>query len=144
MEQEPFMNDEPRFPEMFWFFWLLVLILLGLLTSCKTKYVTVPEYHTTIVTQHDTLQTRDSIYQKDSIYMWMQGDTIWKEKISIKYKDRIVDKIVYRDSIKVDSVRVPYPVKEGPTFLQKLRLGVSGFVIGIILTIIVFFVKRFV
>lgn len=42
--------------------------------------------------------------------MWMQGDTIWKEKYSVLYKDRWRDKIVYRDSIKVDSVRVPMPV----------------------------------
>ena len=92
------------------FFWLVVSgIVCFFLGSCKT-YIPVPEYHNVYVEKHDTLITRDSIYQKDSVYMWMQGDTIWKEKFSILYKDRWRDKIVYRDSIRVDSVRVPLPV----------------------------------
>jgi hypothetical protein len=91
--------------------WFVLAGLICLFTgSCKTKYVSVPEYHEVIVNKHDTLVTRDSIYQKDSVYMWMQGDTIWKEKYSVLYKDRWRDKIVYRDSIKTDSVRVAYPV----------------------------------
>ena len=91
--------------------WLAVAVAVCfLMGGCKTKYVTVPEYHNVYVEKHDTLITRDSIYQKDSVYMWMQGDTVWKEKYSVLYKDRWRDKIVYRDSIKTDSVRVPVPV----------------------------------
>jgi hypothetical protein len=142
--QEPYMNDEPRFPEMFWLFWLLILILIGLLTSCKTKYVTVPEIHQVVVEKHDTLTSWDSIYQKDSVYMWMQGDTIWKEKTIIKYRDRIVGKTVYRDSVKVDSVRVPYPVKESVSKFEKLRLRAGGFIVGIFISIILFLVRSFV
>ena len=142
--QEPYMNDEPRFPEMFWLFWLLILILIGLLTSCKTKYVTVPEYHNVYVTKHDSLLFHDSIYQKDSVYMWMQGDTIWKEKTIIKYRDRIVGKTVYRDSVKVDSVRVPYPVKESVSKFEKLRLRAGGFIVGIFISVILFLVRSFV
>jgi len=142
--QEPYMNDEPRFPEMFWLFWLLILILIGLLTSCKTKYVTVPEIHQVVVEKHDTLTSWDSIYQKDSVYMWMQGDTIWKEKVIIKYRDRIVGKTVYRDSVKVDSVRVPYPVKESVSKFEKLRLRAGGFIVGILISVILFLVRSFV
>lgn len=142
--QEPYMNDEPRFPEMFWLFWLLILILIGLLTSCKTKYVTVPEIHQVVVEKHDTLTSWDSIYQKDSVYMWMQGDTIWKEKVIIKYRDRIIGKTVYRDSVKVDSVRVPYPVKESVSKFEKLRLRAGGFIVGIFISVILFLVRSFV
>ena len=92
------------------FLWLAAGLVCALIGSCKTKYVSVPEYHEVTVNHHDTLNTRDSIYQKDSVYIWMQGDTIWKEKYSILYKDKWRERIVYRDSIKVDSVRVPYPV----------------------------------
>lgn len=91
--------------------WLAVAVAVCfLMGGCKTKYVSVPEYHNVYVEKHDTLIARDSIYQKDSVYMWMQGDTVWKEKYSVLYKDRWRDKIVYRDSIKTDSVRVPVPV----------------------------------
>ena len=128
--------------EKFWMFWLLALMIWGLLASCKTKYVSVPEYHNVYVEKHDTLMTRDSIYQKDSVYMWMQGDTIWKEKFSILYKDRWRDKIVYRDSIKVDSVRVPFPVEKKLSRMERLRMfgGDAGLTI-VLITIILGVIK---
>lgn len=87
------------------------LLIVGMLTSCRTQYVPVPETHTMTVEKHDTLLRLDSIFQHDSVIMRMQGDTICKEKYIIRYRDRIVGKTVYRDSVKVDSVRVPYPVE---------------------------------
>lgn len=121
-------------------FWLLALMVLGMLTSCKTKYVTVPEYHQTIVNKHDTLVARDSIYVKDSFYVEKSGDTVTMYKTRYIYIDRWRDKIISRDSIKVDSVGVPYPVEKKLTFWQKsaIRLwpleligfiGLIGFVI---------------
>ena len=91
--------------------WLAVaLAVCFLMGGCKTKYVTVPEYHNVYVEKHDTLITRDSIYEKDSIYIVRSGDTVTAYRDRIYYRDRWRDKIVYRDSIKTDSVRVPYPV----------------------------------
>lgn len=87
------------------------LLIVGMLTSCRTQYVPVPEYHTMTVEKHDTLLRLDSILQHDSVIMRMRGDTVWKEKYIIRYRDRIVGKTVCRDSVKVDSVRVPYPVE---------------------------------
>lgn len=87
------------------------LLIVGMLTSCRTQYVPVPEIHTMTVEKHDTLLRLDSIFQRDSVIMRMQGDTVWKEKFIIRYRDRIVGKTVYRDSVKVDSVRVPFPVE---------------------------------
>ena len=87
------------------------LLIVGMLTSCRTQYVTVPQIHTMTVEKHDTLLRLDSILQHDSVIMRMQGDTVCKEKFIIRYRDRIVGKTVYRDSVKVDSVRVPYPVE---------------------------------
>ena len=128
--------------ERFWLWFLLGLIALGWLTSCKTKYVTVPEYHTVVVNKHDTMITRDSIYMKDSIYMWKQGDTIWKEKVSILYRDRWRDRIVYRDSVKVDSIRVPYPVERQATFWEKTWMKTGKILSGIAIIFIVFLVYR--
>lgn len=95
-------------PMLVW--WLAAGLVCALLGSCKTKYVTVPEYHEVIVNKHDTLVTRDSIYEKDSIYIVKSGDTVTAYRDRIYYRDRWRDKIVYRDSIKTDSVRVPLPV----------------------------------
>ena len=95
-------------PMLVW--WLAAGLICALLGSCKTKYVSVPEYHEVIVNKHDTLITRDSIYEKDSIYIVRSGDTVTAYRDRIYYRDRWRDKIVYRDSIKTDSVRVPLPV----------------------------------
>lgn len=91
--------------------WLAVAVAVCfLMGGCKTKYVTVPEYHNVYVEKHDTLIARDSIYEKDSIYIVKNGDTVTAYRDRIYYRDRWRDKIVYRDSIKTDSVRVAYPV----------------------------------
>jgi hypothetical protein len=119
--------------EKIWFFLLLALIALGWLTSCRTQYVPVPEYHTVTVEKHDTLTRYDSIYQRDSVVTWMQGDTVWKEKYIIRYRDRIVGKTVYRDSVKVDSVRVPYPVERKLNLWERTILSVAKPFIGLVL-----------
>ena len=91
--------------------WLAVAVAVCfLMGGCKTKYVSVPEYHNVYVEKHDTLIARDSIYEKDSIYIVKNGDTVTAYRDRIYYRDRWRDKIVYRDSIKTDSVRVAYPV----------------------------------
>lgn len=117
---------------------IIAALVCALIGSCKTKYVAVPEYHEVIVNHHDTLTTRDSIFQKDSVFMWMQGDTVWKEKFSVFYKDRWRDKIVYRDSIKIDSVRVPYPIVTNHVrFIDKVKYAIIGIIIiGVIWIII--------
>ena len=120
---------------------ILFLLITFLLVGCKT-YIPVPEYHNVYVEKHDTLVTRDSIYQKDSVYMWMQGDTIWKEKYSVLYKDRWRDKIVYRDSIKVDSVRVPLPVVTNKVRWQdKVAYIGLGLVISVFIIVVIFIVR---
>ena len=119
--------------EKIWFFLLLALIALGWLTSCRTQYVPVPEYHTVTVEKHDTLTRYDSTYQRDSVVTWMQGDTVWKEKYIIRYRDRIVGKTVYRGSVKVDSVRVPYPVERKLNIWERSVLAISKPFIGLVL-----------
>ena len=126
------------------FFWLVLSgIVCFFLGSCKTKYVSVPEYHNVYVEKHDTLVTRDSIYQKDSVYMWMQGDTVWKEKFSVLYKDRWRDRIVYRDSIRVDSIRVPMPVvtERKMRWQDKAAYIGLGIVISLVIIIVVIVVR---
>ena len=125
------------------FFWLVLSgIVCFFLGSCKT-YIPIPEYHNVYVEKHDTLVTRDSIYQKDSVYMWMQGDTIFKEKYSVLYKDRWRDKIVYRDSIRVDSIRVPMPVvtERKMRWQDKAAYIGLGIVISLVIIIVVVIVR---
>ena len=74
--------------------------------------------------------------------MWMQGDTVWKEKYSVLYKDRWRDKIVYRDSIKVDSVRVPMPVVTNKVRWQDKAAYIGlGLVISVFIIVVIFVVR---
>ena len=112
--------------EKFWMVFLLGLILLGMLTSCRTiKYVPVPEYHQIVVEKHDTLVARDSIYERDSIYVVKNGDTITMYRDRFLYRDRWRDKVVYRDSLRVDSIRVPYPVEKKLNLWDRTVLAVA-------------------
>lgn len=117
---------------------MLAFALMGL-ASCRTQYVPVPEYHTVNVEKRDTLTRYDSIYQHDSVVTWLQGDTVWKERYIIRYRDRIVGKTIYRDSVKVDSVRVPYPVERRLNVWERSVLAVAKPLVGILLMVFIVF-----
>lgn len=123
--------------------WFVLAGLICLFTgSCKTEYVSVPEYHEVIVNKHDTLITRDSIYEKDSIYIVKNGDTVTAYRDRIYYRDRWRDKIVYRDSIKTDSVRVPLPVVTNKVRWQdKVAYIGLGLVMSVFIIVVIFIVR---
>lgn len=75
-----------------------ILLLLWLLSGCKTcECLPSVEYRDSIVTryQHDTIQT----YEKDSVFILIKGDTVWREHWSIRYRDRVVVRhdTIYKD-----------------------------------------------
>ena len=68
-----------------------LLMLLWCLQACTTtRCLPVTEYRDSIVTRylHDTIQT----YEKDSIYIHAKGDTIYRERWSIRYRDKVVER----------------------------------------------------
>lgn len=91
---------------------LILFLLLFLFFGCKTKeYVPVPEYHVrdSVVIKYE----RDSVFLHDSVYFSIRqkGDTVYSERIKIRYSYR--DKLQH-DTIIVthtDSIRIPYPVE---------------------------------
>lgn len=105
-------------------------IMLMMLQSCRTKYVSVPEYHNVYVTKHDTLTKHDSVYQKEFVDRYVKGDTIYLTKTKVDYRFRNLYKTRYRDSIKIDSIRVPYPVERKLNKWESLKMEVGGWAIG--------------
>lgn len=104
---------------------LYILMAVALLTGCKTKYIPVPEYHEIVVHHSDTLLRVDSVQLRDSVIIRVQGDTIvqevWRWRERVKHDTRIV----YRDSVRVDSVRVPYPVERKQTAWERTMQNVG-------------------
>lgn len=107
---------------------LFVLMLQG----CRTKYVSVPEYHNVYVTKHDTLTKHDSVYQKEFVDRYVKGDTVFLTKTKVDYRYKNIYKTLYRDSIKTDSVRVPYPVEKKLSRWQGLKMEVWGWATGVL------------
>ena len=117
---------------------LYILMAVALLTGCKTKYIPVPEYHEIVVHHADTLLRVDSVQLRDSVIIRVQGDTItqevWRWRDRVKHDTRIV----YRDSIRVDSVRVPYPVERKQTAWERTMQNVGKILLIILVTSICF------
>lgn len=98
-------------------------LIACLLAGCKTvRYVPVETVRTDSVYLDRYL--RDSVYLHDSVYVnrWMHGDTVYVDKVSVKYLYR--DRLLH-DTVAVtrrDSVRVPVPVEREPGRWQQARL----------------------
>ena len=98
----------------------IVLLLAWVLRGCKTcECLPSVEYRDSIVTRyhHDTIQT----YAKDSIFIHQKGDTVWRERWSIRWRDKIVERhdTIYCDQEK-ETVRVEKVV---PTYYKGVSLA---------------------
>ena len=119
---------------------MVLLLLLAMLTSCKTRYVTVPEYHKEYINRTDTFLRSDTLFRLDSVVVRMQGDTTVIEKI--RWQNRFVNvyKIKTDTIMKSDSIRVPYPVERKLSKWQQLRLDFGGWAMGGTVVAIVFII----
>ncbi len=72
--------------------------------ACGTpKYISVE----TTRTEYRDNYLRDSIYFRDSVFFAVKGDTVFLEKYSYLYRDKIVKDSIFKN----DTIRVPYPVE---------------------------------
>lgn len=115
---------------IFAFMLAAAFIMLMMLQGCRTKYVSVPEYHNVYINKHDTLTKHDSIYQREFVDRYVKGDSVFLTKTQVDYRFRNIYKTLYRDSIKVDSLRVPYPVERKLNKWESLKMEVGGWAIG--------------
>lgn len=119
-----------------------IAMMVLMFTSCKTIH------DTEIVTKHDTLtvyqQQRDSIELHDSIYVenYIQGDTVirYKYVMQTRYRDRIKHDSIY--IAKVDTVVVERTIEKQPTFMDKAKQKVGGFIMAAVFAVAAFFGLR--
>lgn len=115
---------------LFWgFIGLVVMILVMSLAGCSSaKYVPVETVRIEYKTR-DSIRV-DSIYQRDSIYLIVKDDTVYK------YKEKYMYKYLYLNKtdtiIKTDSVQVPYPVEKALTRWQAMKIELGGWAFGVI------------
>lgn len=105
---------------------LYFFLLVTLLTACSpkviTEYIEVPKV--SIVEKHDTVT--DSVYEHDSIIVYQRGDTIFRDLIKYKYKDKVLiknhnttDTVTKVQKVPVE---VPVEVEKKLTKLEKTEI----------------------
>lgn len=127
------------------------VLILGLLSvvvfaGCTTtRYVPVPSVSVDSV--YVDRFHRDSVYLHDSVFVnrYSKGDTVFVDKVvtRYKYKDRLRHDTVA--VVRVDSVRVPYPVEKDLGWWEKTKIGVFPILIGMIAVlafVVVWLVKK--
>ncbi|MCE8977232.1 hypothetical protein K0F45_08900 [Bacteroides ovatus] len=121
--------------------YIILLMLAICLTSCRSiKYVPVETVKTEYKTR-DSIRF-DSIYEHDSIFLFVKGDTVYKEKYKYLYKYQYLNRT--DTVIKVDSVQVPYPVEKQLTRWQQMKIELGGWAVGVIVILsIVLMLKLF-
>ena len=83
----------------------VAMLIISMLCRCTTtKYVPVTEYKDRVVVKTDSLLKTDSVYVHDSVSVYIRGDTVFKDKYHLQYKDRCIvrnklDTLIVRDSI---------------------------------------------
>lgn len=109
---------------------IIVLALAMCFTSCRSiKYVPVETVRTEYKTR-DSIRY-DSIYQRDSVYLNVKGDTVYKYKYKYLYKYQYLNRV--DTVIKVDSVQVPYPVEKQLSRWESLKMELGGWAFVIII-----------
>lgn len=106
---------------------LLIILYLLFITSCSsTRYIEVPVEHTKL--EYVNRVHYDSVYIKDSIDRFINGDTIYITKYNMRY----IYKTKTDTMIRTDSISFPvYVDKE--VIVNKLKWYQSGLmVLGII------------
>jgi len=97
--------------------------------SCRTQYIPVESVRIEYKTRDSTRY--DSIYQRDSIYTLIKGDTVYQYRYKYLYRYLTTDRT---DTIlKNDSIRVPYPVEKELNRWEKVKMELGGWAFGIII-----------
>lgn len=135
-------HDDPKDRFRFCLYCLLVGIFLALvlisLTSCKSiQYVPVETVKTEYISKTDTFIQKDSVHIKDSVLVFMKGDSVFTDRWHVMYKDRLKEVVKTDTIIKTDSIQVPYPVEKKLTKWQQVKMDAGGMAIGICFIVII-------
>ena len=115
----------------------ILLILVGLvLGGCKTKYVSVPEIHTEYITRVDTTVRKDSVYQRDSVYVERKGDTMYVNKTLYRDRYHNIYKVKTDTIVKRDSVNVAYPVEKEMSRSERLFVAMGKFFAALLIALL--------
>lgn len=121
--------------------YIAMFLMSGIwLASCRVQYVPVETVRTEYKT-HDSIRI-DSVFNQDSVYILVKGDTVYQYRYKYLYKFLYLNKT--DTVVKTDSIQVPYPVEKQLTRWQTVKMELGGWAIGVILLFVLIIVSRLV
>ena len=110
-------------------FFLLVLILA--LSGCtRTVYMPAESTATRTDTVRVLTQRVDSVVMRDSVAVYINGDTVRITQYRDRYRDRLRVDTLYRSVTDTLRVSVPYPVERQLTRWERLKMDFGGIALG--------------
>nr|DAX37174.1 MAG TPA: hypothetical protein [Caudoviricetes sp.] len=117
---------------------VVLMLLTGVFGSCRTQYIPVE----TVKTEYrvrDSIR-HDSVYQQDSVYVTVKGDTVYEYKYKYLYKYQYINRM---DTLmKTDSIQIPYPVEKQLSKWQRFKLDFGGTAMLIVIMIVIVKLKN--
>lgn len=128
------------------------IAMMMMLHGCKTKYVSVPEYHKEYINRTDSFFHTDTIKEKEwmtirevdsaqlaelGVYLKNIKNAYLIERNKDKERNHVTLKANRDTVIKTDSVRVPYPVERKLGKWEQVKLEVGGWAIGGMMAVVI-------
>lgn len=126
---------------------IIYFVIACALTGCATKREAQEVFR--VVEVHDTLRQDvfhvDSVFVRDSVRVWLQGDTIHETRWRVEYRDRWRDRVqevirVQTDTLVKENV---VTIERKPTFMQRAKPFAAGFILaGIVFLLLLFIIVK--
>ena len=116
---------------------IFALLTLLVFTSCGASRTVVREGAVRTEYIDRMREHRDSIYVQDSIYIFSKGDTVFRDRVRYRYRDRLLRDTVYLH--KIDSVYVETQVRKSSSIasLWTIIQVIGGvMVLGVLLALV--------
>lgn len=114
--------------------YVIILLIAFALTGCKGKeYITVEKCKTDTVYQNKVM--KDSVYLHDSTYLYVNGDTVFRDRWHTRIVYRNITDTVYWAKIVKEPQPYPVTVKEKQTFRD-----IIPYIISVILIILIVYI----
>ncbi|WP_411336023.1 hypothetical protein [Bacteroides ovatus] len=121
--------------------YIIILLMLAIcFVSCRTQYIPVETVRTEYRVR-DSIR-HDSVYQQDSVYVLVKGDTVYQYRYKYLYKYQYLNRT--DTVIKIDSVQVPYPVEKQLSRWQSIKMELGGWAFGLVIAFILIIIGRIV
>lgn len=118
----------------------LLVFILYMMASCRTEYIPIESVRYDSVFL-EKIQ-KDSIFVKDSVYVRQKGDTVFKDKFIVVYKERLLRDTML--TVKTDSIPVPVPVEKKRTWWEQTKIDFATIAIQLIVLVIFYLIIKWI